>query len=534
MAGRDDHDGSSSSVGPSTITTITDDVPAGDPPPYTPAFVNPHISGQNESRPAGASAIVIDASPENSRTTYIPPIHGKPTVQQLAEVFEIDDTSTPPTSTPHHSTVGAVKKAFENIQVRTLWKRIALGLVALVILAGVISGVIIGTSNSRSDSYPNSNITVKFIAAHTFADTSLEVTSSRSMIAVDDLAVVVFDRVGVFNNSGGIGWFKSTTNTSGYLKIDSDVTISYLTHYTDNSFLALNMTAGLFGLVEIQVGTAALDPSPSVTYRPLGNIASSNFALPIKDGSMHFLKDSRTLFVAMVDNNLTTWIYRIKYPEFTVETNASVPVSATRGYLRFAESAGVTNTSSDNSAFALLMRPTVATYLDESLALLIPGNLTLVFPSRAGAEYSPYLGPTSRASMSPTARYLNYIIVMGDRAKIDTDSSGGSFCHSSTVYPFGQFSSSWSYFPEIQQQFLRDILVHGSGMWNIYAFDNKLSVSDAYNSDRARDAVVKLEGEGVEAIASTGSSDLFVLTTTNSSGISVSRYTISQSPKILR
>ncbi|KAI8801868.1 hypothetical protein BJ742DRAFT_835254 [Cladochytrium replicatum] len=437
-----------------------------------------------------------------------------------------------PPSTPHRI-IGEEPKNTTR-KVATGWKRIALGFIALIFLGAIIACVIVATKLITQSEMASiqPNVTVELQTSHIFVNATMEFTQSRGMIAVGEIAVVVFDKVGELNNSGGIGWFNSSTNSSGILRIGSDVTLSYLSHYSGSSFLAVNYTIGSFyGIAELTLGSSKLDLAPTTRITPLISIVASNFSWPAIDISMHYPKGSSTLFIAIVDNSSTTWISRARYPEMMVEANSSVPVSS-RGYLRFAESTGFVTPTATNITSVILMRPTVATSADDSLALLIPGDLSIVNPPRVGFQF-PYLGPTSRASMSPKG---DAAIVMGDRTRIIKDRAGGSNYHRYIVYPPTVETTLWTYLPvRYNLELLRDVWFHTSGLWTIEAFENRLTVSDIF-IEGTPDVSVKLElgfDASIEAVASAGFSDLFVLAA-NGSDVIVYKYVLSQRPTILR
>ncbi|KAI8806606.1 hypothetical protein BJ742DRAFT_774096 [Cladochytrium replicatum] len=378
-------------------------------------------------------------------------------------------------------------------------------LIGVIILAVVIALNVVLSKLFSSDPKTESNERrLRASSGVSLGEATIGTDLGRHLVTYDDFSICVVE-----SWKGSPHLVMNGSGTMWYNSLDKNTNVSQIAPYNVETLVALSSFNTTINLIQLRFAKVSTPfQANAVASLPLSNITSPDFRYPIVDASIHLSRlTQETMFVAMADSAMSTWIYRLSLPEFTVESSASIN-SSSGSYLRFAQSYGYADLHSNSTENAILMLSSAAaTTLEQSFAMLIPGNLSVVYhpgtvPAAGRAddteEYAAFLGPASRGAISPTGDYLT---VMGDRAKIAADISTKN---STNYHRFVINLQNWDTYKFRVNESLMDVGTSSPGFATrvtVEGYEKRIDISSLPTSSKPS-VLASTAGEKVESIVS--------------------------------
>ncbi|KAI8800831.1 hypothetical protein BJ742DRAFT_859756 [Cladochytrium replicatum] len=373
-----------------------------------------------------------------------------------------------------------------------------------------------GNGNGNGTNVPT-GLNLKQLNSYTFAGAKLPTDTGRHVTASDSFAVATLDSVASLNGASALGGVSFTGDKVWLQEIEPGVKITHLTHYVNNTFIAVNTTSAGVCIVLLNLDGSS---GKLIAFKSL-NITRTfpqDFRRPVINTSIYLTKKyaEHTLYVAMADSGSTTYIKRMDVPGLEIDAESIIKPN-NLGYYRFAETVGNADMASINLNSAILMLPSVAPSIAErSIAYFIPNALDVVFPALTPPSPFRFLGAPFRASSAPN---LAGIIVMGDKAAIAADAtSASSSPHEYMIYPAAiNDTFSWYYGQQsYRNEKLNEVVLHSSGKWTLEGFEDHVLLKEFVDKTTAAGSASRpvyrfATDYAVESIASSGSSSVFVV-----------------------
>ncbi|KAI8809836.1 hypothetical protein BJ742DRAFT_852333 [Cladochytrium replicatum] len=285
------------------------------------------------------------------------------------------------------------------------------GIIVLLVAIAIVIAELIKSLRPRHPKEPAlEEITLSMYNGIMFGNATIGNDTARHLVGYDDFAIGLFDSYKSFfeSNNGAPHLVIVGKDGHWFNSIDNNTKITQIAPYNSETLVALSSSNNITSLVQIRFART-LGPFQAypVASMPLTNITSPSFNYPIVDVSIHLSRSTiSSMLLAVVDKALTTWIYRIKLPEFTIELTSYADLN------------------SNSMRSSILMLTSVTKSFEHSFALLVPRDLSLVYYPETQPNVYPsgglteFLGPASRGTLSRDGSYLT---IMGDRAKIAGD-----------------------------------------------------------------------------------------------------------------